>query len=168
MPIYTNENLFIDKEKKKSSNLQPSLPFYGMIKINISAKEWPWLPFQKICTFLSCTKNVHAKCCLRKHKFGAEHLWCRVMNDVVHLKPGKLVVGNDLTDLWRDNCRYPSTRTWLKGNRSCYTYVCPYVNQSFNICPLINTIYFFFLENYSKVQDYTLKEYWMVDMGSIS
>ena len=38
-------------------------------------------------------------------------------------------------------CRYPSTRTWLRGNQSCYTSAQTYVYQSLNICPLINTIY---------------------------
>ena len=33
-------------------------------------------------------------------------------------------------------CRYPSTRTWLKGNQSCHTPT----QSCVNICPLINNI----------------------------
>ena len=29
-----------------------------------------------------------------------------------------------------EGCRYPSTRTWLKGNQSCYTSAQAYVYQS--------------------------------------
>ena len=61
------------------------------------------------------------------------HYSSKVSSQLTQLKEKviKLVIN------WLTHCRYPSTRTWLKGNRSCYTYVYPYVYQSFNICPLI-------------------------------